>query len=195
MKDIPLNTHFQFDMIFSMKNVNYQMGNFLSHNFHTYVQLKSGVDPVEFEKNFVQVIDKYILPQAGQFMNIKSMDEFKRSGNNLSYSLIPLRDIHLKSDRFPELSTNGSIQFVYIFSAVALFILLIACINFMNLSTARSANRSKEVGIRKVLGSNRSSLIKQFLSESVIMVIISLVIAIILTILILPILILLQQNN
>lgn len=186
MKDIPLNTHFQFDMIFSMKNVNYQMGNFLSHNFHTYVQLKSGVDPVEFEKNFVQVIDKYILPQAGQFMNIKSMDEFKRAGNNLSYSLIPLIDIHLKSDRFPELSTNGSIQFVYIFSAVALFILLIACINFMNLSTARSANRSKEVGIRKVLGSNRSSLIKQFLSESVIMVIISLVIAIILTVLILP---------
>jgi len=186
MKDIPKNTHFQFDMIFSMKNVNYQMGNFLSHNFHTYIQLKPGVDPKAFEKNFIQVIDKYILPQAGQFMNIKSMDEFRRSGNNLSYTLIPLRDIHLKSDRFPELSVNGSIQFVYIFSAVALFILIIACINFMNLSTARSANRSKEVGIRKVLGSNRTSLIKQFLSESVIMVIISMVIAILLTLFILP---------
>lgn len=186
MKDIPGNTHFKFDMIFSMKNVNYQMGNYLSHNFHTYIQLKAGTDPKEFEKNFTQVIDRYILPQASQFMNIKSMDEFKRAGNNLSYSLIPLRDIHLKSDRFPELSQNGSIQFVYIFSAVALFILLIACINFMNLSTARSANRAKEVGIRKVLGSNRSSLIKQFLSESIIMVIISLLIAILITILILP---------
>lgn len=186
MKDIPQNTHFQFDMIFSMKNVNYQMGNFLSHNFHTYIQLKTGVDPKAFEKNFSQVIDRYILPQAGQFMNIKSMDEFKRAGNNLGYTLMPMRDIHLKSDRFPELSVNGSLQFVYIFSAVALFILIIACINFMNLSTARSTNRSKEVGIRKVLGSNRTSLIKQFLSESVIMVIISMAIAIILTLFILP---------
>ena len=71
---------------------------------------------------------------------------------------MPLTDIHLRSDRFPELSVNGNIQYVYIFSAVAIFILLIACVNFMNLSTARSANRAKEVGIRKVLGTEKKSL-------------------------------------
>ncbi|MCO4291838.1 ABC transporter permease [Solitalea sp. MAHUQ-68] len=186
IKDIPHNSHFNFDFIFSMQNVDYNFGTFLSHNFHTYLLLKKGTNYKAFEKNFAQVIQKYIFPQAKQFMQINSMDDFYKAGNKLEYNLIPLTDIHLKSDRGVELAPNGSIQYVYIFSAVALFILLLACINFMNLSTARSSRRAKEVGIRKVLGTERRSLIGQFLTESTLTVIISTVIAVVMVWLVLP---------
>ena len=181
IKDIPHNSHFNFDFFFSMDNVDYSFGNFLSHNFHTYILLKPGTDYKEFNKNFPQVIDKYILPQAKQFMKIESMADFARTGNKLEYSLFPLTDIHLHSSRYVELAANGNIQYVYIFSAVALFILLIACINFMNLSTARSAGRAKEVGIRKVLGTEKRSLIGQFLTESTLMAFIALLLAFVFT--------------
>ncbi|CAN5821446.1 ABC transporter permease [soil metagenome] len=178
IKDIPKNAHFHFDFLLSMKNVEYNFGNYLSMNFQTYILLKKGTDYKAFEKNFAEIIEKYIFPQAKQFMQIKSMDDFYKAGNKLEFSLMPLTDIHLHSDRFPELGTNGNIQYVYIFGGVALFILLIACINFMNLSTARSASRAKEVGIRKVLGSERKSLITQFLAESTLMAIVSMTIAV-----------------
>src|SRR4029078_13559843 len=178
IKDIPENSHFHFDFLFSMDNVEYQFGNFLSQNFQTYIVLKPGTDYKAFEKNFIQVIDKYILPQAKQFMQINSMEDFVKSGNKMEYSLMPVTDIHLRSDRFPELDINSNIQYVYIFSAVAIFILLLACVNFMNLSTARSANRAKEVGIRKVLGTEKKSLVGQFLTESTLMVFIGLLLAI-----------------
>lgn len=186
IKDMPVNSHFNFDFLFSMDNVNYTMGNFLSHNFHTYLLLKDHVDYKAFEKNFEPFTEKYILPQAKQFMQINTMKDFEKTGNKLSYSLIPLTDIHLKSDKFAELSPNGSMQYVYIFSAVAIFILLIACINFMNLSTARSANRSKEVGIRKVLGTERGTLIRQFIAESSLMSYISFAFALLITVLAIP---------
>ena len=185
-KDMPKNTHFHFEMMFSMANVEYGFGNFLSNNFSTYIVLKEGTDYKIFEKNFDEVIAKYIMPQAKQFMQISSMDAFKKAGNNLEYSLIPLTDIHLKSDRFPELGTNGNIQYVYIFSIVALFVLLLACINFMNLSTARSANRAKEVGIRKVLGTDKSTLMAQFISESCFISYLAFLVALLLTWLVLP---------
>ena len=178
IKDIPHNSHFNFDMIFSMDNVRYQWGNFLSHNHQTYLLLKPGTDHKAFEKNFIGFIDKYVVPQAAQFMKINSMEEFEKAGNKLQYSLMPLPEIHLRSDRVAELNVNGNIQYVYIFSAVALFVLLLACINFMNLSTARSAGRAKEVGIRKVVGSEKGSLIKQFLTESILTTVIATVFAI-----------------
>lgn len=178
IKDIPKNSHFIFDMFLSMDNVEYNFNTFLSHNFHTYIVLKEGTDYKAFQKNFVQVIDKYILPEAKQFMQIESMNDFEKTGNRLSYSLIPLTDIHLRSERNVELGVNGSMDYVYIFGAVALFILLIACINFMNLSTARSASRAKEVGIRKVLGTEKKSLIRQFLAESTLTSFIALLLAV-----------------
>ena len=178
IKDMPENSHFHFDFLFSMKNVDYNWGQLTSHNFYTYIRLKKGTDPKAFEKNFDQYIDRYVLPEAKQFMNINSMEEFRKAGNKLVYSLMPVTQIHLHSDRSFELSPGGNIQYVYIFSAVALFILIIACINFMNLTTARSANRAREVGIRKVLGTEKGQLIKQFLFESTTMVIIALLIAI-----------------
>lgn len=178
IKDMPENSHFHFDFLFSMKNVDYNWGQLTSHNFYTYIRLKKGTDAKAFEKNFDQYIDKYVLPEAKQFMNINSMEEFKKAGNSLVYSLMPITKIHLHSNRQFELSPGGNVQYVYIFSAVALFILVIACINFMNLTTARSANRAREVGIRKVLGTEKGQLIKQFLFESTTMVIIALLIAI-----------------
>jgi putative ABC transport system permease protein len=186
IKDIPHNSHFNFDFIFSMDNVEYGFGNYLSHNFQTYILLKKGIDPKEFENNFKQVIDKYIFPQAKQFMQIASMNDFEKAGNKLVYRLMPLTDIHLKSDRSPELGVNGNIQYVYIFSAVALFILLLACINFMNLSTAHSSGRAREVGIRKVLGTERKTLIRQFITESTLMAVISLVVALLIAVSVLP---------
>jgi len=114
------------------------------------------------------------------------MAEFEKGGNKLEYSLIPLTKIHLYSDRPFELAPLGNIQYVYIFSAVALFILLIACINFMNLTTARSASRAREVGIRKVLGTERKNLVKQFLTESTVMALLSLFIALAIAWFVLP---------
>jgi putative ABC transport system permease protein len=179
IKDIPRSSHFNFDFIFSMDNVDYPWGQFTSHNFFTYLLLKQGTDPKSFEKKFDQYIAKYVFPHLQQNnADIKSIEDIKKSGNKLQYSLMPLTDIHLYSDRFPEMGVNGSIQYVYIFSAVALFVLLLACVNFMNLSTARSAGRAKEVGIRKVLGTEKRSLVGQFLTESTLMAFISLAFAV-----------------
>ncbi|WP_206537984.1 ABC transporter permease [Sphingobacterium deserti] len=169
-EDMPRTSHFQFDFIFSMHNVNYPWNSFLSHNFHTYVLLADGTNVASFDRNFAQVIQKHILPQARQLMDINSMEDFERSGNRIHYSLMPLQDIHLHSDRYPELGVNGDVQYVRIFSFIAIFVLLLAYVNFMNLSTARSATRAKEVGVRKVLGSKKKWLVTQFLTESMLMV-------------------------
>lgn len=186
LKDMPSNSHFRYDVLLSMDNVDYSFGNYLSHNFHTYLLLRSKEGITEVEKAIPAYVNKYVLPQAKVFTGIKSMEEFEKAGNRLSYTLMPLKDIHLNSASFPELGVNGNRQNVYIFSAVAFFILVIACINFMNLSTARSANRAKEVGIRKVLGTDRKILISQFLTESTLVSLIGLGIAILITALVMP---------
>ena len=187
IEDVPKASHFRFDFFFSMKNVGYKWGRHLSNNFHTYLLLKPGVDAGSFEKKAMnEYVVNYILPEAKQFMDIKSMDDFTKAGNKLEYSLMPLTKLHLYSDRNFEITPPGNIQYIYIFGAVALFILLIACVNFMNLTTARSANRAKEVGVRKVLGTQRKFLITQFLSESTLMAIISMLIALLLAWAILP---------
>jgi putative ABC transport system permease protein len=186
IRDIPQNSHFNFDFIFSMKNVKYDWGNYLTSNFQTYVVLKEGTDYTAFNRNFSQMIEKYLFPQAKQKMKMVSAKDFNRGGNRLVFSLFPLTDIHLRSDRRAELDVNGNSQFVAVFSAVALFVLLIACVNFMNLSTARSAKRAKEVGIRKTMGTNRQSLIGQFLAESILTVTLSLLLALGFAALIMP---------
>ena len=186
IKDIPKESHFNFDFIFSMKNIEYQWGQLTSHNFHTYLLLKPGTDYKVFEKNLPRYTEKYVLPYIQQFMKVSSMADITKSGNKLEYSLLPLTKIHLYSDYSFEISPSGNIQYVYIFSAVALFILILACINFMNLSTARSAKRAKEVGIRKVLGTERKTLVSQFLVESTITAFISLLIALVIAYFVLP---------
>ena len=177
IKDMPFNSHFRFDFLFPMQNLDYDWGNLISSNFHTYLLLKKGVNYKDFEKNFELFNNKYVYPYAQKYMHI-TKEEFDRAGNRLKYSLIPLTDIHLFSKRIQEISPTGTIQYVYIFSAVAFFILLIACINFMNLTTARSANRAREVGIRKVLGTEKKNLIYQFLTESTLTALISVILAV-----------------
>jgi putative ABC transport system permease protein len=168
MRDLPLNSHFQTHFFLAMRSDDYPWGQWLSCNLHTYILLKPGVNPAQLEKNFDSFVEKYAGPQVQQFIG-SSFSEFKKTGNSMRLWLVPLTDIHLHARQQIELAPNGDIQYVYVFSAVAIFILLIACINFMNLATARSANRAREVGVRKVLGSERRQLIGQFMTESVLM--------------------------
>ena len=123
-----------------------------------------------------ELTEKNMGPELEEIIGM-SQQEFKASGNSFGFFLQPLLDIHLKSDLGSELTPNGNMQYLFIFGAIAAFILLIACINFMNLSTARSATRAKEVGVRKSIGAMRSKLIVQFLSESMIYSFISTVLA------------------
>ena len=171
----PPNAHFDFDFFVSMAgSAESRQNNWVSFNFNTYLLLREGVKPETIVKKFNEVNEKYLFPQAVDLMGI-TKESFDKSGSYIQFSLTPLTDIHLRSDQIAELGANSDIQFVYIFSAVALMILVIACVNFMNLSTARSANRAKEVGVRKVLGTQRSHLIHQFLTESVVMSLIAFV--------------------
>ncbi len=179
MRDMPMNSHFRTDFFVTMLNDEYDWGQWTSLNHQTYIVLKPGTDPATFERNFDQVIEKYAGPQLLQFLG-SSLDELKKKGTTMRFWLMPVTDIHLRSRQTVELAPNSDIQYVYIFSAVALFILFIACINFMNLATARSTKRAKEVGVRKVLGSERGQLIGQFMAESILTALLALLLAIML---------------
>jgi putative ABC transport system permease protein len=189
IRNIPSNSHFHFDFYLSLTEsaeAKRTDDAWLSGNFQTYIVLKKGVDPKRLEAKFPGMVRRYVGPLIQQIVHI-SLEDFKKSGDVCDFYLTPLTAIHLHSNKIAELDANGSIQYVYIFSAIAVFILLIACVNFMNLSTARSANRAREVGIRKVLGSMRGGLISQFLLESVMISFISLVLALGLAAVLLPV--------
>jgi putative ABC transport system permease protein len=151
-------------------------GEWLSMNFYTYVALNEGTDPMEFEAKFQEKIRPHVGGEIQRYMGI-TYEDFEQQGNRLSFSLFPLTNIHLHSHKADELAPNSDVKYIYIFSAIGLFILILACINFMNLSTARSANRAREVGLRKVVGAGRRQLILQFLSESVVLSAIALLLA------------------
>jgi len=174
---IPSNSHFNFDLILSMKSLSEsENGAWMSFNFHTYLVLQENANVNALVEKLPAMIKKYIGPELEKFTGA-TFDQFMEAGNSMNFYFQPLLDIHLKSDLQGELGANNDIMYVYIFSAVAIFILVIACINFMNLATARSANRAKEVGIRKVMGSYRRQLIWQFLLESILISTISFVLA------------------
>ncbi|WP_254168339.1 ABC transporter permease [Chryseosolibacter histidini] len=187
-EDMPVTGHFHFEIIISMTGLEEAKNNkFLANNFNTYLLLKKGASAQALEAKLPDFVEKYIGPQAaaavgGDF----TMEKFRAAGNKIEYTLMPLRDIHLRSDLTAELEANSDITYIYLFSAIALFILGIACINFMNLSTARSANRAKEVGVRKVMGSLRSHLVRQFLTESFLLSLFSFALAVVLAWFLLP---------
>ncbi|MFO7446621.1 MAG: ABC transporter permease [Ignavibacteriaceae bacterium] len=186
IKDSPPNTHFHYDMFASVASI--EAGRnpyFISSNFYTYIVLKKGASAEELQKKLPAFTDKYAGPQLHQAIGIP-FDELEKRGDSYGFYLTPLTDIHLHSHLDYEIEPNSDIKYVYIFSIIAVFILLIACINFMNLSTARSAMRSKEVGIRKVLGSNKAQLVKQFLIESILLAAIAIILAIMLVEFLLP---------
>ncbi|PWK77369.1 putative ABC transport system permease protein [Mucilaginibacter oryzae] len=187
IKDLPRQSHFHFDFFLSMASKDESRENaWLSNNFNTYVLLKPGADVKQFEAKLPELMRRNAGPQLQDVLHL-NFDAFESAGNRYRLSLVPLLDIHLKSNLMSELDHNGNIQYVYIFGAVAVFILLIACVNFMNLSTARSANRAREVGVRKVLGSARKYLIAQFLSESIMVTFVATVIAVAAAYLLLPV--------
>lgn len=184
-EDMPSNSHFTYNFMLSMASREEAQQKFwMSFNFNTYLKLQEDTNPNELEAKFPDLIQKYIGPEIEQFMGA-TMEEFFEAGNRAGFYLFPLTDIHLKSDKLGELGPNGDMKYVLIFTAIALFILILACINFMNLSTARSAGRAKEVGVRKVMGAYKSQLRKQFLTEAFLITLISILIAYTLSILLL----------
>ena len=113
IKNIPSNSHLNFDFFFSMDNVQYNWGSHLSFNFHTYLLFKQEIDPASFDRNFREYINKYVVPQAQQMMDIKSMEDFEKAGNKLAFSMTPLTKIHLYSDRQFEIRPGqGNIQYL-----------------------------------------------------------------------------------
>lgn len=167
MADIPTTSHLHaFNFILTQAGKEFWEGeanNWGSSNHWVYIKLKAGVDVAVFEEKLnVDLIKNYILPE---FIKGGTKDAEKEA-KRIRFHLLPVIDINLYSYAMPDGLPHGDIRFIWLFGAIAAFILIIACINFINLSTAKSANRAKEVGLRKVVGSYRSSLIKQFLTES-----------------------------
>ena len=186
IKDFPAQSHFHFSFIRPIHDTWHgDQDDWLSNNYSTFVLVRPGVTQASLQKAVDGVVNNYLMKQLDQQLHLSAKD-LKNSTNHFIYPVMPLTDIHLNSNKSYEFEVNGNITYVYIFSVIALFILLIACVNFMNLSTARSSNRAKEVGIRKVAGSTRSALITQFLTESVLTSFLSLLLAIGLAALLLP---------
>ncbi len=186
--DFPSQTHFHFNLLISLEgDPEAQQIRWYSNNFQTYFLLRHQADIRTLEARLPNLIVDRILPQLKEVLgNDFSMEKFVAAGNKIAYFTQPLTDIHLYSHYTGEFEPNFDIAYIYLFSAIAVFILLLACINFMNLSTARSANRAKEVGIRKVMGSFRSHLMRQFLTESVLLSLLSLMLALGIAYLLLP---------
>lgn len=178
IEDMPQNTHLRYDMLISSSTIlnggENQQGGWGGFNNFTYVLLKPGNTAAAFEKKLLPMYDKYMAPIFAQF-NVK-----------IRYGVQPVTDIHLHSDFQGEPEELGSMSYIWIFGAVAFFMLLIACINYMNLTTARSARRAKEIGIRKVTGSTKTQLVLQFLSESLLTAFIAVLLSVLLVIILLP---------
>ncbi|MBE0661050.1 MAG: ABC transporter permease [Bacteroidales bacterium] len=180
VRDVPGNSHFKFNVLASFTTLPwYANPSWFNQSAQTYIQLKENASLTTISEKLNPFLYNQIGEQLRQFMGI-TLEEFAESGQSYGYDLQSIRDIHLRSKLDGEYEANGSITYVYLFALIALFILLIACINFMNLSTARSANRAKEVGVRKVLGSNRSHLIRQFLMEAFLYCTLAMIIAMLL---------------
>ncbi|MCX6214287.1 ABC transporter permease [Spirosoma sp.] len=183
---IPTNSHFHADLLLSMASLPEAKGDsWMTSEFFTYLVLPEGYDYKQLQAKLPQVVEKYMGPQLQKAMGM-TLSQFRQKGNDIGLYLQPLTDIHLHSDFAYDLTPSGNIQYVYISGAIALFTLLIACINFMNLSTAGASKRAKEVGIRKVLGSVKQALTTQFLVESLLLTAVALLLAIGLVYLALP---------
>ena len=172
-KQLPSASHFKFSCLVSLQTLGDLSGMWSFHMFQSYLLLNNNVTSSSLAKKFPAFVNNYIInnPQA--------------DGKN-DIHLQPLTDIHLRSHLIGEIDVNGDITYVYVFAGVALFILLIACFNFTNLTTAKSLTRAREVGLRKVIGADKKQLLFQFLSETVLFALIALLIAVVLAYLMLP---------
>ncbi|MFP3859995.1 MAG: ABC transporter permease [Bacteroidales bacterium] len=185
-EDVPDNSHFHFNYLLSYSSSHISEDQrWINSSVYTYFVLKEGVEQKNFEKQLDLLVEKYVGPEVVNFMGV-NLEEFENRGNSYGFFLQPLEDIYLHSDFNDEIEPVSNITRIWYFSIIAVFILLIACINFMNLATAKYANRAKEVGIRKVVGSKRKQLISQFLTESILISTLAVIVAIVLVEFFLP---------
>lgn len=180
MEDIPENSHMKLDYLVSNTSFPFlEQENYTSFAAHTYLKIDPSVAPEEVENEIPALVTKYASGQIERNLGISYAD-YTAAGNGYNYFLQPVADIHLHSNLEGEFKANGNYLYVYIFISIAVFILVLACINFINLATARSADRAKEVGVRKAMGSDRKQIITQFLMEAVLLTMFSLLIGIVL---------------
>ncbi len=181
MKEVPKNSHLDFDFLLPIEDTNMSWTN---QNYFTYILVDPNANVQELEQKMQSIIENYVIP--AQLDNGRGAD-FIDVLRTIEYKLQPVTDIHLKSDiKMGDGLKHGDIRFVWLFAAIAGFVLLLAVINFINLSTAKSANRAKEVGLRKTVGAFKYNLIAQFLTESVVFSIISFILGIVLAWVLLP---------
>ncbi len=185
--DVPNNSHLQFNMLISSSSFNFlQNPNFVNFFAYTYLLLEPGTDPLALQAKFPQMVRKYAAGPIQRQFNV-SYDDYVAAGNGYDYYLQPLKDIYLTSNLENEIKPPGSTTRNYIFGIIGLFILVIAIINFMNLSTARSTERAQEVGIRKTLGVLPNQLVNQFLMEAILVSLFSVFLALVLLVFLLPV--------
>ena len=182
MPDFPSNSHLDFDFLLPIEDTNFS---WTSQNYFTYVLLDKKSNVGELQRKMRSILENYVIPAQIQRGRDASFIEVLKS---IEYRLQPIKDIHLKSDiEMADGLKHGDLRFVWLFAAITGFILILACINFINLSTAKSANRAKEVGLRKTVGAFRSSLVAQFLTESVLFSLLSFILGVATAWLLLPI--------
>ncbi len=165
VEDVPLNSHFTFNFLVSMPTYTHpRLLDWVSWNqSYTYLELKAGASPDLVATKMDAILDQHLEPDYAE---------------TVAPLMQPITDIHLYSHLHREMATNSSASYLYIFGAIALFILIIACLNFINLTTARAADRAKEVGVRKAIGASKGVLIRQFLGESMVICVVSAILAI-----------------
>jgi len=185
-RDVPHNSHFHFQCLASYASTDKSNDPiWVNNGVYTYMMLGDHADPVKLEGDLNLMVERYVGPHVEDWMGI-DLKAFEQQGNSYGFFMQSLEDIYLYSDFHDELEPVSDVSRIWYFSIIALFILVIACINFMNLATAKYANRAKEVGIRKVVGSRRRHLIPQFLTESVLVAIFAVFISIVLVEVFLP---------
>lgn len=185
-EDAPLNSHFIFKVLLSSASAEQMQRNVWLNNFlYTYFRTDEHTNVSDIASKFPDLVTKYVGPEVERFMGV-SMKDMEKSGGAYGYFTTRITDIHLRSTTRDGLEPAGNIMYVYFFGGIGLFIVIIACINFMNLSTARSAGRAKEVGLRKTLGSLRSQMVRQFLAESILYSFLAVIVALVLCYLLLP---------
>jgi putative ABC transport system permease protein len=184
--DVPRQSHFHYDFLGSLAIFeNSRSTSWIGNNFFTYLVLRPGASVKAVEAKLQELVRLHAGPQFQAMFGV-SWDQLLKSGARYSYFLQALTDIHLRSHYEYELEANGDISTVYLFSLVAFGVFLLACVNFVNLTTARAATRAREIGIRKAIGSGRGQLIRQFLFESSLTSFLAIILALVLAVLLLP---------
>lgn len=181
VENVPDNSHLQFDILASMSTYPQMANNqfWIAHNFYTYIVASDGTEKDSLQAKLQDMVIKYVGPQLQQALGT-TIDDFRNAGNDFRYVMEPLKDIHLKGATQYNLEPPGSLSTVYIFAVIAILILTIAIINYVNLATAKSAGRAREVGVKKVSGASRKGLIFQFIGESLIIAAVAVVISVLL---------------